>query len=194
MSTDDYDANYDDWTPVPEETDTTAYLNNEAIEQHARYERAVTTMWDAIGRDKANGTDDVFTLAKAEIERLRADYAKLHGVVETYISAPGQIRGDAYRDLTGTMDHLAGRDDGLGWAACWQKQQVEIERLRAIVDRLPKTADGVPVTPGMTLWGAGGGYGIQINRVGPYRTYPLMYSTREEAEAAQETALTTNPN
>jgi len=28
----------------------------------------------------------------------------------------------------------------------------EIERLRAIVDRLPVTADGVSVTPGMVLW------------------------------------------
>jgi hypothetical protein len=89
-----------------------------------------------------------------EILRLRGDYAKLHGVVESYINAPAQVRGEAYRDLQGTMDHLAGRNDGLGWAACWQKQQAEIERLQAIVDRLPKTADGVPVIVAEipTLW------------------------------------------
>jgi hypothetical protein len=28
----------------------------------------------------------------------------------------------------------------------------EIERLKGIVDKLPKTADGVPVYPGMRLW------------------------------------------
>ena len=28
----------------------------------------------------------------------------------------------------------------------------EIERLKAIVDKLPKTADGVPVVPGMRVW------------------------------------------
>ena len=28
----------------------------------------------------------------------------------------------------------------------------EVERLRAIVDKLPKTADGVTVTDGMLLW------------------------------------------
>ena len=28
----------------------------------------------------------------------------------------------------------------------------EIERLRAIVAKLPKTADGVPVVPGMDVW------------------------------------------
>jgi len=28
----------------------------------------------------------------------------------------------------------------------------EIDRLQAIVDRLPKTADGIPVTPGMKVW------------------------------------------
>jgi hypothetical protein len=52
-------------------TETAAYWQNQAIEHYARYERAVTIMWDAIGRDKANGQDDVFTLAAAEIERLR---------------------------------------------------------------------------------------------------------------------------
>ena len=30
--------------------------------------------------------------------------------------------------------------------------KAEIKRLRAIVNMLPKTADGVPVTPGMVLW------------------------------------------
>lgn len=28
----------------------------------------------------------------------------------------------------------------------------EIERLQYIVDRLPKTADGAPIVPGMALW------------------------------------------
>lgn len=31
-------------------------------------------------------------------------------------------------------------------------QAAEIERLHAIVDRLPKTADGVPIAPGDELW------------------------------------------
>lgn len=31
-------------------------------------------------------------------------------------------------------------------------RDAEIDRLRAIVDRLPTTADGVPVTPGMQVW------------------------------------------
>lgn len=35
----------------------------------------------------------------------------------------------------------------------------EIIRLRAIVDQLPKTADGVPLSPGMEVWfDTGGGY------------------------------------
>ena len=28
----------------------------------------------------------------------------------------------------------------------------EIERLQAIIDKLPKTADGVPIVPGMIAW------------------------------------------
>lgn len=31
-------------------------------------------------------------------------------------------------------------------------RDAEIGRLRAIVDKLPKTVDGVPITPGMTVW------------------------------------------
>ena len=70
---------------------------------------------------------------RSEIERLQGDYAKLHGVVETYINAPGQLKGEAFRDLCGTMEYLAGRDDALGWAGCWQRQKAEIERLRDAV-------------------------------------------------------------
>jgi len=32
------------------------------------------------------------------------------------------------------------------------KAAKEIKRLQAIVDKLPKTADGVPITPGMNLY------------------------------------------
>ena len=34
--------------------------------------------------------------------------------------------------------------------------RMEIERLQAIVDRLPKTADGVPIVPGMDVFRCGG--------------------------------------
>jgi hypothetical protein len=37
-------------------------------------------------------------------------------------------------------------------ADCYSKQVAEIERLRAIVDKLPKTADGVTISPGMSVW------------------------------------------
>ena len=62
--------------------------------------------------------------------------------------------------------------------------QCELKRLRAIVDNLPKTADGVPVTPGMTLWGLGGEYGIDVNHIRAGGNYPLMYSTSEAAAQA----------
>lgn len=65
----------------------------------------------------------------AEIERLRVDYARLHGVVQTYINADPQVRGEAYRDLAGTMEHLAGADETYGWPAVWQRQRAEIDRL-----------------------------------------------------------------
>ena len=69
----------------------------------------------------------------------------------------------------------------------------ELERLHAIVGKLPKTADGVPVTADMTLW-----Y-VNPNGVVPTTSFtfddiceclidgngPKLYSTREAAEAAK---------
>ena len=77
--------------------------------------------------------------------------------------------------------------------------EAELERLRAIVDKLPRTADGVPVVPGMEVYypirsGTRQGEILQqwvndsldvtpcrsTNRVAIYS----WYSTREAAEAA----------
>lgn len=41
---------------------------------------------------------------------------------------------------------------GVGAHVILAEQDAEIKRLRAIVDKLPKTADGVPVVPGDDLW------------------------------------------
>ena len=35
---------------------------------------------------------------------------------------------------------------------CFQWYANEVVRLQAIVDQYPKSADGVPIVPGMTLW------------------------------------------
>ena len=76
---------------------------------------------------------------------------------------------------------------------------VEIERLRAIVAKLPKTVDGVPITPGMELHFTGCG-SVRVNAVRYSGAVELTtaeagstwtkfdtsgcYSTREAAEAA----------
>src|SRR5690554_6157274 len=80
----------------------------------------------------------------------------------------------------------------------------ENTKLRAIVDKLPKTADGVPVVPGMALYplhplpGVEDDHGIAtigvydpatmehlVHGYGEFRT-GACYSTREAAEAAKE--------
>lgn len=64
----------------------------------------------------------------------------------------------------------------------------EIEQLRAIVDRLPKTADGVPVVGGMEVWRARADAVIHrfvmITDVDTEGSDPvtLCYSTREAAQ------------
>ena len=76
----------------------------------------------------------------------------------------------------------------------------EIERLQAIVDLLPKTADGVPITPGMDVFRCGGKLRSRTMLVfetwsnhclddcrGGYAARSC-YSTKEAAEAASKDA------
>jgi hypothetical protein len=77
------------------------------------------------------------------------------------------------------------------------------EAAEAVVAKLPKTADGVPITPGMELWGSLGwnnepakatlrgtyaeGYSVGTPEWGMnVRPEVECYSTREAAEAAKE--------
>jgi len=67
------------------------------------------------------------------------------------------------------------------------RAKAEIERLRAIVDGLPKTADGVPIYPGMTVYRQGAHTGKIHARVAYMKGPPMVdsYSTRDAAEAAK---------
>jgi hypothetical protein len=74
----------------------------------------------------------------------------------------------------------------------------ELRKLRETVAKLPKTADGVPVTPEMKLYrmmdhAAPNPYGItdwkvreSVAQMIPWRTEVTFYSTREAAEAAKK--------
>ena len=77
----------------------------------------------------------------------------------------------------------------------------ERDRLQAIVDRLPKTADGVVITPGTMVYDHTGEVGFRVATYGGdnghggclwYATYggivayEPVYSTREAAEQAKE--------
>lgn len=95
-------------------------------------------------------------------------------------------------------------DDGCEWGDferlyCWGCAHDEIYRLRAIVDRLPKTADGVPIAPGDTLYDR---YRALAFNITGFNTRDGMlsclygaggfdaicsgyYSTREDAEKAR---------
>jgi hypothetical protein len=51
-------------------------------ERHEKYDRACTIMWNALGSDKADLQNDVFTLAAAELDRLRDAVAYLRANVK----------------------------------------------------------------------------------------------------------------
>lgn len=69
----------------------------------------------------------------------------------------------------------------------------EIARLQAIVAQYPKTADNVPVVPGMRLYTSSvcAGWIVRMDVVplqpGTYGVMPIkdLYNTREAAEAAE---------
>ena len=64
----------------------------------------------------------------------------------------------------------------------------ECERLQTIVDRLPKTADGVPVVPGQFIYSSDGRAMMMLTYAQHegHMAYPdVCYSTREAAEAAR---------
>lgn len=75
-----------------------------------------------------------------------AAYAKLHGVVEAYLTAEPQIRGEAYRDLQGTYDALQGRDDALGWPACYARLEAQLAAAEAECSRLGRCNEQLSLT------------------------------------------------
>lgn len=98
-------------------------------------------------------------------------------------------------DKLRAYDAYEGHNGDAPFAMCFIDEQdrdaavAEIERLHAIVERLPKTADGVPVVPEMALYWPGREYGY------PYHAMMILddwtgfnagsfYSTHEAAEAA----------
>lgn len=67
----------------------------------------------------------------------------------------------------------------------WLELMAEVEELQAIIAKLPRTADGVPVVPGMTLFLLSGSGAIIPTHAKMYTDYEKEYfSTREAAEAA----------
>lgn len=53
----------------------------------------------------------------------------------------------------------------------------ENRRLREIVDRLPKTADGVPTYPGMKVWTHGGDKELEVGRWLTHPPLPVVHRT-----------------
>lgn len=67
-----------------------------------------------------------------EIERLRQDLGKLLGVAQTYMNADGQVRGEAFRDLAGTVAFMLHPElDPYGWPAVAAKLQNQLEATRS---------------------------------------------------------------
>jgi hypothetical protein len=128
----------------------------------------------------------------AEIERLRDELDKpasgYHAVSEDYCQTLPLVR---------EFSHLPTLEDRV------RAMADDRERLQAIVARLPTTEDGVPITPGMTLYdscnggkhqitvtgfdtGQDGALSALFSRKGFDAICSGYYSTREAAEKARD--------
>lgn len=110
---------------------------------------------------------------------------------------------DEIERLRAIIDGDARRKHGASGMCCALREQEKsrADRLQAIVDRLPKTADGVPIVPGMKVWfqrSRNHGWEVTAELVGGYYQSngdwscidfdgdgARDYSTREAAEAAK---------
>lgn len=131
--------------------------------------------------------------AAEEIERLRADLDRNRHNARTALDAAGWTGAtdDAVYSLLCLCTVLQSRVE---------RREAEIDRLRAIVAKLPVTADGVPVVPGMTVYYADpNGDDDWFPRVATMQAQMALenliyanpgwedvYSTREAAEAMRE--------
>lgn len=107
---------------------------------------------------------------------------------------------EEWRELSLDIDAIAAEK----WViptALLRRMKARLDALQAVVDKLPKTADGVPVVPGMTCWrlhdyvGPLDGHVVAIRNNSPRITlagqgqtvsFPTreVFSTRALAEAA----------
>lgn len=112
-----------------------------------------------------------------------------------------QVRQDAQMDAEAKYEN-----DMSEMEADRQELEAQLSAAQAIIDKLPKTADGVPVVPGMKVWWShsngniddaevcelrDGGCGVIIwdeatGRLAHHLEYVACYSTREAAETAQK--------
>jgi hypothetical protein len=103
-----------------------------------------------------------------------------------------EFRRDPQKDIGGDINFVAALRNA------YPAMSQELRKLREIVAKLPKTADGAPVTPEMKLYrmmdhAAPNPYGItdwkvreSVAQMIPWRTEVTFYSTREAAEAAKK--------
>ena len=81
------------------------------------------------------------------IAALEAENAELRAVSEREIVLVNQLREEAKSAAA-----LLSPDDACGLGHSVQRALSRESELRAVVEKLPKTAGGVPVVPGMNLW------------------------------------------
>ncbi len=118
----------------------------------------------------------------AEIERLEIEQKTCNGSCDIAL-ARRQVGPDAI--VPGNARECAEL-----WEREASRQTAKLERLREVVEQLPKTADGVPIVPGMTLYRYTGSAKEYANlRLSsqfelPVAIWDAYFSTDEAAQAA----------
>lgn len=131
-----------------------ATLRNALAERDARLAAAEARVAEAEGesewrRAKMIEWRDTAKRVESDRDRLAAANAELQAEID-------RINDAQAASLGAEINRLAAENAA---------QAREIERLREIVDRLPKTADGVPIVPGMEVYVETDDDGLQCDEV-----------------------------
>ena len=114
--------------------------------------------------------------------------AELHGVQVDLSLAQVDLKHK--RDIIELMADGQELDEGLWTRMKWQcdKATEKSKRLQAVVDKLPKTADGVPVVSMMKIWSQSGYSDTArfIDENGESNRFHGWYSTEAAAKAGGE--------
>lgn len=135
-----------------------------------------------------SGTNVPYPYRRVDMSQVASDFGALVNEVKSQFAALAERDAEIERLRAVVQEHKRVTDRATTRATRnWhraEKARAHIAELEAVVGRLPKTADGVPVVPGMELWSSSR---LGYSTLSDYAVDPSeWYSTESAVRAAAE--------